>query len=355
VRRVSHLWPALVSFENLLRASRNARRGKRSWPNVAAFEYDLEPELLTLQDDLETGRYRPGTYRTFKVHEPKERLISAAPYRDRVVHHAVLSVIEPIFEKVFIEGSHSCRKGKGTHKALDRFTHHARRHPWVLKTDISKYFPSIDLTILETLLARKIKDPRVLDLLDLIIHSSNPQEFVRAYFPGDDLFTPLTRRRGIPIGNLTSQFFANVYLDPLDHFVKEVLGAPGYLRYTDDIAVFGPDKRTLRLWRLQMEGFLARRLRLELHPRKTQVFPVDQGTDFLGFRVFPDHRKLRKSTLTSRRRKLRRLVRDFGRGGIEIDRVRASIQSWLGHAGHGDTHGLRRAVLAELRFRRGTG
>jgi len=210
-----HLFDRIASFENLLAAALRAARGKRSRPNVAEFLADLGSNCLRLHRELSDGTWRPGAYRTFWIHQPKRRLISAAPFCDRVVHHAVCRVIEPVFEPTFIHDSYACRVGKGTHAAVDRYTEFCRRvlrlggEGYVLKCDLRKFFPSLDHEILLDILARKIGCRRTLDLLRLIVESSNPQEPVAAYFPGDDLFTPHERRRGLPIGNLTSQFFAN--------------------------------------------------------------------------------------------------------------------------------------------------
>lgn len=236
MKRQGHLWERLISFEGLLAAAEKACKGKRFRPPVAAFHFDLERHLWRLHQELADKTYRPGPYRTFFIHEPKRRQISAAPYRDRVVHHALTRVLEPIFERSFVHDSYACRKGKGTHAAVRRSQEFARRHRYVLKADIRKFFPSIDHAILKALLARKVKDPHVLWLAGLLIDGSNPQEGVCDWFAGDDLFAPAQRCRGLPIGNQTSQFFANVYLDPLDHFVKERLEIEGYTRYVDDCA-----------------------------------------------------------------------------------------------------------------------
>ena len=245
MKRYGNLWGEVIRFVPLLRAAEKARRGKRFRPSVASFHFDLEPELWKLHEELSAKTYRPGGYRTFHVYEPKKRLISAAPYRDRVVHHALTSVLEPIFERSFIFDSYACRKGKGTHAAVCRSQHYARRFQYILKADIKKFFPTMDHEILKALIARKIKDPKVLWLVSQIIDHSNPQEPVLEWFAGDDLLTPAESRRGIPIGNQTSQFFANVYLDPLDHFVRDRLGVGGYVRYVDDFLVFADDKNQL--------------------------------------------------------------------------------------------------------------
>ena len=244
MKRRGNLWPELISFANLHRAAMKARRGKRQRPDVLRFHFNLEQELWRLHDELSRRDYRPGPYRTFTIHEPKVRLISAASYRDRVVHHALCNVLEPVFERSLSFDSYSCRAGKGTHAAVDRCQEFARRYRYVLKADIRKFFPSIDHEILKAAL-RKIKDHDVLWLAGLIIDHANPQERVLQWFPGDDLFTPLERQRGLPIGNQTSQFFANVYLDALDHFVKDRLRVPGYVRYCDDFLAFSDDKRAV--------------------------------------------------------------------------------------------------------------
>ena len=346
----NRLFQQICSFENLLNAARKAQRSKRFQADVARFNFHLEKELYRLQEELQTQIYRPGEYREFYIYEPKLRKISAAPYRDRVVHHALCNVIEPIFDRTFIFDSYACRKGKGTHKAVNRFTEFSRKNTYVLKCDIKKYFPSIDHEILKTRFRRKIRDAQTLWLVDLIVDSSNPQEYVLAYFEDDDLLTPLHRRRGIPIGNLTSQFFANIYLNGFDHFVKEVLKCRYYIRYVDDFVVLETDKARLHWVKSEMETYLAR-FRLKLHPDKCQVFPVKDGTDFLGYRVFPTHRKLRTSSVRRARRRLHRLRKDYERGKISWQDVNHSVQSWLGHVEHADTYGLRRAIFSQTIFR----
>ena len=347
----NHLFQQIYSFENLFNASRKAQRGKRFQDEVARFNFHLERELYRLQEELQTQAYRPGAYHEFYIYEPKLRKISAAPYRDRVVHHALCNVIEPIFDRAFIFDSYACRKGKGTHKAVNRFTEFCRKNRYVLKCDIKKYFPSIDRDILKAVFRRKIRDVQTLWLMDLIVDSSNPQEHVLEYFEGDDLLTPLNRKRGIPIGNLTSQFFANVYLNSFDHFVKEALKCRHYIRYVDDFVVLDSAKERLHQVKAEMEGYLSK-LRLKLHRDKCQIFPIKEGTNFLGYQVFPRHRRLPKSSVTRARRRFKRLQRDYSTGKISWYDVNQSVQSWLGHVQHADTYGLRRAIFSEVRFRR---
>jgi retron-type reverse transcriptase len=234
MKRYGYLWSQIIKFDNLLAAARQAQKGKRFRENVLRFNYNLETELIQLHQELVTKTYRPGQYKTFQVKEPKPRLISAAPYRDRVVHHALCNVIMPIFERSLIHDTYANREGYGSHRALKRFTEFTRSSRYILQCDVRKYFPSIDHEILKNILRCKIKCPSTLWLIETIIDGSNEQETVIQYFPGDDLLTPAQRRRGLPIGNLTSQFFANVYLSSFDHFVKEQLKAKKYLRYVDD-------------------------------------------------------------------------------------------------------------------------
>jgi hypothetical protein len=273
------------------------------------------------------------------------------PYRDRVVHHALTQVLEPIFEPSFRADSYACRKRKGTHAAADRCQHFARSFRYVLKADVRKIFPSIDHQVLKGLLARKVKDPGVLWLAGLIIDHSNPQEEVRQWFAGDDLFAPGERHRGLPIGNQTSQFFANVTLDPLDHFVADRLGAGAYVRYCDDFLVFGDDKARLAEVRGRVADFLAG-LRLRLHPDKNVVFPVRDGIPFLGYRVFATHPLLARSNVWRFRRRLRHLQREYARRVLSLDDVRRGIVGWIGHARQADTWRLRRRLFHEHPFRR---
>ena len=352
MKRHGNLFPQILAFDNLLRAARQAQRGKRFRDNVLAFNHNLELHVLQLQDELASKTYRPGPYRTFEISVPKPRLISAAPYRDRVVHHALCNVIAPIFERTFIRDSYANRVGFGTHRALRRFTAFARSSRYVLQADIQKYFPSIDHAILKALVQRKLKCRDTLWLINTIVDHSNPQTPVWHYFPGDDLLTPPQRRRGLPIGNLTSQFFANVYLNGLDHFIKEQLRAAKYVRYVDDLAVFSDDREFLREVRRAVEAYLVQ-LRVKIHPVKSQIFATRHGANFLGFRIFPDRLRVRPENLQRARRRLRRLQAAYAVGGIGPQEVKQSLQSWIAHLAHGDTWRLREQLFASLVFTRG--
>ena len=356
MKRLGDLWRQVVGFDNLLRAFRKARRGKRRRPPVAGFELNLEKELLVLQRDLVCGDYRPGEYRLFSIYERKPRLIAAAPFRDRVVHHALLNVIEPPIDRRFIADSYACRTGKGVHAAVARYQTWARHHAYALKMDVARYFPTIDHDRLKDKLRRLIKDQEVLALLDRIIDSGPPAttDEPLVYFPGDDLFTPLQRRVGLPIGNLTSQFFANLYLDGFDHWVKEDLRAGPYLRYVDDMVVLGDDKGRLAECRARVREALGLE-RLRLHPDKAHIVPVAGGLDLLGYRVFPGQRRLRNDNGWRFVRKLRRFAKAYARGRLNREDFDPAVQSWIGHAGHADTLGLRDAFFSGIVFVRGAG
>lgn len=327
MKRYGNLWPDIIDFSNLLDAARKAQRGKRFRSNVLAFNYDLERNLLTLKTQLETKTYRPGCYRTFEIVEPKRRMISAAPYRDRVVHHALCNVIVPILESTFIHDSYANCWGFGSHQALRRFTDFARSSRYVLQCDIQKYFPSIDHEILKSLLRRKLKCNDTLWLIDTLIDGSNEQFPSVEHLPQDDLLAPLARRRGLPIGNLTSQFFANVYLNGFDHFVKETLKASKYLRYVDDFALFSDDWAFLIDARAAIEDYLSQ-LRLKIHPIKSQTFETQYGANFLGFRVLPDRIRVRSENLRRSRRRLKQLQINYATYRASLDDVIRSLQSW---------------------------
>jgi len=343
------LWQKLTSFNNLWQAFKNAARGKRSKPAVAQFEFNLEENLLNLQTELCSGAYHPGCYHSFYVHDPKRRLISAAPFRDRVVHHALCAVTAPLFERSFIDQSYANRVGKGTHRALDQAQAYLRRYAYALPLDVRQFFPSIDHQIMLEKISRVIWDAPILQLCQRILHSGQgvlAAEYSQVYFPGDDLLAAL-RPRGLPIGNLTSQFWANVYLNPLDHFIKRTLHCPAYLRYVDDMILFGNDKSQLAAWRQAVIDFLAS-LRLTVHEASTQVRPCRTGLPFLGFQLFQDHRRLKRAKVIHARRRLYSRYALYRSGDLSRAKFQASIQGWVNHARYGDTWGLRRAILKGL-------
>ena len=346
-RRADDLFDRIATFDALCGAALRAAAGKRRVPGPVAFLANLETEVLGLERELRVGTWRPGGYVSFEVHAPKRRLISAAPFRDRVVHHALHAVIAPLFERGFIEHSYANRVAKGTHRAVARYERLRDRHRYVLRGDVFRYFPAIDHAILKTDLRRRIRCRRTLAVLDRIVDCSNPQEPVHRYYPGDDLFTPHERRRGLPIGNLTSQLFANVYLDRFDHFVTEVLRAP-YVRYVDDFALFADERLKLDTWRAQAEGFLARR-RLSLHPRKTHVAPAAAPATFLGFELWPGgRRRLPAESVRRFRNRLRGLRDRWRAGNVSRAEVEQRVTAWVAHCGAVPGTTIRRTCVRRI-------
>jgi retron-type reverse transcriptase len=369
--------------------------------------------LLQLKTELETKTYQPGKYKTFIIIERKPRMISAAPYRDRIIHHAlcniphyalqvyykgtfngesglqpllllitinslcnmyfylqslellsekafnsisntlhfdvrnVSNIIIPILEKTFIYHTYANRINFGTHKALRRFTQFSRSSRYVLQCDIVKYFPSIDHQILKGIIRRKIKCQDTLWLIEKIIDGSNQQIPVLTQFPGDDLLASINRRKGLPLGNLTSQFFANLYLNNFDHFIKEELKVKKYLPYVDDFALFSDDKEFLVIARQKIETYLAD-LRLKIHPIKSQLFQTKKGANFVGFRVLPDRIRIGSENLRAPRKKFRQLHTHYRQGKIESSQIQKSLQSWFAHLDHGNTWHLKQKILTFL-------
>jgi len=321
-----------------------AVRGKRGKPGAATFMVNLERELLNLEQQLQEGIWRPGRFVEIPIRDPKPRLVSAAPFRDRVVHHALCAVVAPIWERGFIPDSYANRKGYGTHRAIARYEHYRDRYRHVLRADIWRYFPAIDHQILKSDFRCRITCEKTLWLMDEIVDGSNAQEPVNHYFPGDDLFAPANRRRGLPIGNLTSQWFANLYLDRFDHFVKEVLRAP-YLRYVDDFGLFHDDPSILLQWRARIEQFLVGR-RLILHPRKTFLASTADDATFLGYVLrYNGCRRLPAENLRHFRNRLRGLRDRWRAGTVTAEEVQQRVGSWIAHAEHADTWRLRQALF----------
>jgi retron-type reverse transcriptase len=343
-KRHDHLFERFATFPALRQAAKLAIRGKRKKPGAARFQFSLERELLRLERELNDGSYRTGRYVEIQLKKPKQRMVSAAPFRDRVAQHALMEVVAPLFEAGFIGNSFANRIGKGTHRAIGAFEHFRNRHAFVLRCDIFRFFPSIDHAILKRDFRRRIACARTLALMDVIVDGSNAQEPVNLHFPGDDLFAPYGRRRGLPIGNLTSQFSANVYLDPLDHFCTEVLGAP-YLRYVDDFALFHDDPAVLEHWRQRISRFLEGR-RLKLHPRKSFVAPTSEPAEFLGYVLHAGgKRALPEANVQAFKGRLKGMISAVNAGALGVENARARMDSWAAHADHAHTRALKRAIL----------
>ncbi|HSH05361.1 MAG TPA: reverse transcriptase/maturase family protein [Anaerolineae bacterium] len=349
------MYEDIADWFNIYEAYIRASRGKRSKPNVAAFEHRLEDELWDLYRILQTRSYRPGGYVSFVIHEPKRRVISAAPFRDRVVHHALCQITEPVFERSFITDSYANRVGKGTHRALNRCQQFARRYKYVLQADIRQFFPSIDHQILKSILGSKLKDDEVIDLVEQIIDSGAgvlQEVYEMVYFAGDDLLAA-TRPRGLPIGNLTSQFWANCYLNGFDHFVKRKLRCKGYVRFVDDFLLFADDKESLWRWKMELTMWLAR-LRLVIHDG-AQVQPVSEGVPFLGFIVFPEKRRLKRRKGIHYQRHLKGLLQLYVDGEIAFEEMTRSVKGWVNHVRYSNSVGLRKRLFRELLIERRKG
>ncbi len=339
-----NIYPHIYAFDALHAAYRRARKGHRGCREILRFEQELESNLIQLQNELIWGTYRTGTYRYFEILEPKKRLVAALPFRDRVVQHALVAAIEPIWERRFISDSYACRIGRGMHTGANqaqRFLRQVKRQHgkvYVYKADIAKYFASIDHAVLAGLLQKHVACRKTLTLIHEIIDSSGG-------------------RSGIPIGNLTSQLFANIYLHELDVFVKNTLREKRYIRYMDDTVIVHHDKRHLKEIRTQIEVFLESRLKLQTNS-KSQIYPVamlcGRPLDFLGYRIWTTHRRLRKSSVNRMRRSLKTMVRQYAKGDISIEKIKLRIASWLGHAKHADSFRIRAKLLNHTIFRRTT-
>ena len=321
----------LASFGALLAAARRAARGKLSRPSVAALMADVERTVFGLESALQAGTWRPSPYRTFSIRDPKPRTISAAPFADRVVHHAISAAIEPTLEGRFVAESYACRKGKGTHRALARAQALCRRFAYVLKLDVHHFFESADHGVLLERLRPLFPEPRLFDLLRKIVEHGAPGSP-----PG----------KGLPIGSLTSQHFANLYLDRADHHLVDTLQVPGYVRYMDDMLLFADDRAALWSTLGSLRRLLADELRLALREEVTRLAPTSEGVPFLGFVVYPGVLRLRGAAVRRLRRGLRGLGSASRRGTIGEEQRTRVAASLLGHAAFGDTLCLRRSLLA---------
>lgn len=334
MKRHGNQFEKIISFDNLLEVSNKALRGKKNNARVARFYFDLEKELLCLREELLNKTYNPRPLRKFKIREPKAREISSSDFRDRVVHHAICNILEPILERSFIHDSYACRIGKGTHKAVIKAQKLCRKHHYFLKCDIKKYFASIDHAILKHILIRKLKDPDLIWLLNtIIVHAESGQS-----------------GKGIPIGSLTSQHFANMYLDRLDHYIKDSLGIKSYLRYMDDFIIFGDEKIVLHLLSSSIRTFLYNELKLELKDKATILAPVMEGLPFLGFRIFPNVIRLKNENKRIILNKLKLRDAALRNGNINEEKYSQSVMSITEHLKMGNTFNLRKDIFSKLFF-----
>ena len=344
MKTYEHVFEKIASPEELFRAWDEFKRGKRMKEDVLTFERELESNIFCLHRDLISKRYKHGPYDDFFIQDPKLRHIYKASVRDRMLHHAMFAALNPIFEPTYIPNSFSCRVGKGTHKGVETLAQMLRAvskngtHPcYALKCDIRKFFDSIDHNILVGLLEKRIVDPDVCWLMREIIESYEADNLVPTRLGGGE---KNSSRKGLPIGNLTSQLFANVYMNECDQFVKHVLRIKHYVRYTDDFLIVDNDPTKLEQLLAPIQDFLRKRLRLELHPDKVEIRRYSKGVDFLGYVSFPHFRLLRKKTEKRMFRKLDHIVTDHKRDAVTKGRAEASLNSYMGMLSHADAHRL---------------
>ena len=333
----NNLFPQIFSFQNLFNAYLKARKNKRYKDEVLQFSANLEENLIQLQNELIYKTYVPGRYHEFYVYDPKTRLVMAAPFKDRVLHHAICNIIEPIYEGVFIHHSYACRRGKGTHAGVEYTTNCLRRAErkygkvYCFKADISKYFQSINHNILKGIIRRKIRCKDTLWLMDKIIDST----------VSEGELNPV----GLPVGNLTSQLCANIYLNELDYYMKHAKRNEFYVRYMDDFLVIHQDKAYLHTLWSDTAAFLQDKLALHMN-HKTAVFPISQGVDFLGYRIWPRRKILRKANVKRIKRVIKKFERGHSDGSIKIEKIRAVLASWLGHSKRANVPILRQKILS---------
>ncbi len=312
MKRIKNLYPKIYDFETLLLAFNNAQHGKRYKDEVLIFTANLEENLITLQNELIYKTYDVGHYREFMVHDPKKRIVMALPFRDRIVQWAIYQVLNPLFVKSYISDSYGCIRGRGTHAAVSKLKYWLRivnkepRKYYFLKLDISKYYYRVDHAVLLGIITRKINDPDLMWLLDKIVNSEHKRFGLPLGRSAIDSDVRLADK-GMPIGNLTSQMFANIYLNELDQYVKRELEVRYYVRYMDDMVILSDSKELLHQYKDLIEVFLDEKLRLILN-NKTAIRPISLGIDFLGYKVWPTHVKLRKAAALKMKRRLEWLI-----------------------------------------------
>lgn len=347
------LYWSIISPETLFRAWEIFKSDKRNKPDVVAFELELEQNIFNLYRDLKNRTYKHGQYKGFWIHDPKLRHIHKATVRDRVLHHAIFSVLNSIFEPTFINDSYSCRVGKGTHKGtrkaegMIRAVSKNNTHQcYVLKCDVRKFFDSVDHITFLSILKRKIKDIKTVRLIEEIVgsYTSEVGAFKR------ESKTLSLFNRGIPIGNLTSQIFANIYMNEFDQFVKHILKVKYYARYTDDFLIISENKNYLEKLLPRLQLFLSDKLKLELHPNKVTIRKYHQGIDFLGYVIFPHYRLLRTKTRKRILRNLKRKTNDCKKGLISEKSLTSSLQSYLGVLSHANTYKLKESLRNQFWF-----
>ena len=330
MKRHANYYSKIISFGNLLSAAKKSMRGKKNKNSVTTFNFNLENELISLKHELENKSYHPRPYSSFIVKEPKIRKICSSDFRDRVVHHAICNLIEPALEKRSILDSYACRVGKGSHGAVARCQEFTRKYPYYLKCDIKKFFENIDHKVLKNILRKMFKDHELLWLLDIIINHKVPGNI---------------DGKGLPIGNLTSQHFANLYLGELDHYIKDRFAIKGYVRYMDDFICFANSKRELWDLLVKIDEFVVQILKVELKEKLTQIAPVTEGIPFLGFRIFPQIIRIKRENLLRMKNRIKTKEAQFKKGHISERDLINSVGSIVTHTDHVNSLSIRRSIF----------
>ncbi|MBI2147432.1 group II intron reverse transcriptase domain-containing protein [Candidatus Woesearchaeota archaeon] len=343
------LWRNIIDFDNLQIAYNSARKNKTHNPLVMEFDQHWRLNLCILLRELRDKTYKPLPLRTFVLRDPKTRIICVSDFRDRIVHHAIVNVLQPIFEKRFIYDSYASRRGKGVLQALNRFDRFKRKVTgngrlrqnarnrndvvgFALKADIKHYFQAVDHQVLLTCINKHIKDENVLWLVKRILDNYQSDE----------------PSKGMPLGNWTSQFFANIYLHELDYFVKNQLKAKYYLRYVDDFVILHDSKQFLKECEEKIKSFLVTGLKLELHPDKCKIIPLRKGISFLGFRVFYHYKLPRKRNIRKIKSKLTQAIIEHENESRDAYSVLDLFQSWSAYAKWGNTYNIRQRIYNSI-------
>jgi len=341
MKTYNKLYRKICSYDNLYSAYRKARKGKTKKLYVKEFENNLDKNLIDLQFELMTFIYSPRPLDNFILKDPKTRKISRSDFRDRVIHHAIINIIRAIFEKRFIYDSCANQKRKGNLFSIKRFETFRRKitknfssRAFCLKADIKHYFQEVHHDILLKIIKNKIKDKKVIWLIRKILKKNASGE----------------KTKGMPLGNLTSQFFANVYLNELDYFVKHKLKIKYYVRYVDDFIILHENEEQLREWKMKIESFLKENLKLEFHPQKSRIISLSKGIDFVGFRNFYYFKLLRKRNI----REMMKKISNYNEYLILDEKMMEIFQGWNSYAKWANTYRLRQYVLSKLNKKRYT-
>jgi retron-type reverse transcriptase len=361
MKKITGLFDEVTSFSTLYAAYLRARAKKRYREEVLIFSANLEKELFQLQRELRDGTYRVGSYREFYVNVPKRRLIMALRFRDRVVQWAIYIALNPHLERRFIFDSYGCRVGKGSLAAAVRLQYWMRqvdRKPlapgqrwYYLKLDISKYFYRVDHSIIMDMIGSMVDDQRFIGLMDVIVNGDTPFGLPNGASLDECPRESRLYDVGMPIGNLSSQMIANAYLDILDQFCKHTLHIHHYIRYMDDIIILHDNLQEIHQMKDSIEAFIGDRLHLQLN-KKTAIRPIGHGVEFVGWRIYTTHAKLRKSTIRHLKRSLKKLEQMYANYEIELDKCLQTVGSYFGLLSHGDNYRMREWISNNITFSR---